>query len=255
MSKRRGQNIGLTPFRRLVVDLMAFCQQVPKATIDRRIDLSALIAARKQGSPRISWCAIFLKAWGAVSDRIPELRQTYMSLPWPHFYQHYRNVATFPMERMVNGENVVFFMNLRSPENRSLAEVDAFIRDCEQQPVDDLRPYRRALLLGRLPWAIRRLVWWVTLKGMGRQRSHNFGTYSVATVAARGAGAVHTPLLLTSTLHYGLFDEQGRVDMRLTFDHRVLDGSTAARAIVELENVLLNEILPELEGLRMRQAA
>jgi len=255
MSKRRGHSIRLSPFRRLVIDLMRFCQQVPDAAIDRRVDLSPLIAARRLATPRISWCAIFLKAWGAVAAEIPELRQTYMPYPWPRFYQHHRNVAAFPIERDVDGERVVFFMDLRSPENRSLIEINDFVRGCELQPVHEMRPYRRALLLGSLPMPIRRFVWWTTLKVLGRRRAHNFGTYTVATIAANGAGVMRTPLLLTSTLHYGLFDDQGRVDLRLTFDHRVMDGSTAARALVALERVLIDKIRPELESMRLALAA
>ena len=60
---------------------------------------------------------------------------------------------------------------------------------------------------------------------------------------------VLTPLL-TSTLHCGMFDDRGNLPMRMTFDHRALDGANAARALVELEKVLLGEILEEVQGLR-----
>ena len=33
--------------------------------------------------------------------------------------------------------------------------------------------------------------------------------------------------------------------MRLTFDHRVLDGATAAQALADLEDILLDEIVRE----------
>ena len=34
-------------------------------------------------------------------------------------------------------------------------------------------------------------------------------------------------------LHYGLFDAGGNLDVRLTFDHRVLDGAPMARALAD----------------------
>jgi hypothetical protein len=52
--------------------------------------------------------------------------------------------------------------------------------------------------------------------------------------------------LVTSTLHYGLFDDCGNLPVRITFDHRVLDGAFVARGLVELEEVLQTTILEEL---------
>ena len=54
---------------------------------------------------------------------------------------------------------------------------------------------------------------------------------------------------LTATLHYGLLDAGGGLDMRLTFDHRVFDGATAARALVALEKTLRGTILTEMRQL------
>jgi hypothetical protein len=51
---------------------------------------------------------------------------------------------------------------------------------------------------------------------------------------------------LTTTLFYGVFDSDGAVDVRLAFDHRVLDGATAARGLAEMERLLQTEIAGEL---------
>ena len=98
-------------------------------------------------------------------------------------------------------------------------------------PVDQLGTFRRAQRMSRVPWPFRRLAWWLTLNLFGRIRAHNFGTFGITTVASQGAGVLHLIPLLTSTLHYGLLDAKGSLDVRLTIDHRVLDGSTAARAL------------------------
>jgi hypothetical protein len=57
---------------------------------------------------------------------------------------------------------------------------------------------------------------------------------------------LHLAPVLTSALHYGLFDEQGRIEVRLSWDHRVMDGATIARVLVDLEAVLNREIVREL---------
>ena len=93
-------------------------------------------------------------------------------------------------------------------------------------------------------------MWWFTLNVLGRERTHNFGTFSISSVAPLGAGILHVIPVLPLSLHYGLFDDAGNLDVRLTFDHRVFDGGTAARALVQLERVLLGDILRELRDMR-----
>jgi hypothetical protein len=108
--------------------------------------------------------------------------------------------------------------------------------------------------MSAVPWPLRRFVWWGALNIFGRRRCHNFGTFGTTTVCQQGAGVTQLIPLLTSTIFYGLFDEAGCIDMRLAIDHRVLDGATAACALVDMEKVLQQEIVHELSGLRLAAA-
>jgi hypothetical protein len=111
------------------------------------------------------------------------------------------------------------------------------------------------MAMSRVPWPIRPLLWWGALNVFGRRRCHNFGTFGLSTVAAEGAGLLHLIPVLTSMLHYGLIDGAGDLDLRLTFDHRVMDGAAAARALVDLERTLQGNILSELTRMRRVAAA
>ena len=246
MSKQAGRNLPLSPPRKLVVDLMHFCGKVPGATVERPLSLAALRAARQACVSRPSWCAIFLKAMSAVGARHPQFRRAYMPFPWPHLYEHPDNVANFTIERRYQDEDVVFFVQVRRPERRSLTELDAIIRTYKDAPVESVKFFRRALRLSKVPWPFRRLAWWGSLNLSGKLRAHNFGTFSVTSTAAAGAGALALLPLVTATLHYGLFDDRGTLPARITFDHRVLDGAFAARSLVEMEEVLQTTILEEL---------
>ena len=53
---------------------------------------------------------------------------------------------------------------------------------------------------------------------------------------------------LTTTLNYGTFDPDGGLDVRVTYDHRVFDGGTAARATADLESALRTVLLTELQA-------
>ena len=102
---------------------------------------------------------------------------------------------------------------------------------------------------------MRRLAWWVGLNVSGRKRAHYFGTFGVSVYAGLGAASLHPLSPLTTTLNYGVIAADGTVDVRLIYDHRVLDGATVARALQDLERALTGEVLTELRYLRAVDAA
>ncbi|MSQ96146.1 MAG: hypothetical protein EXR98_16555 [Gemmataceae bacterium] len=249
MAKPRGKSIPITPFRNIVIDLMHFSAKVPIVTLDRRMKLAPLLAARQRCSPRPMWTSVFIKAYSLIAARQPVLRRCYMSVPWARFYEHPKNIASVNISRRVGDEDVVMQAFIRSPENRSLLELDAIMRGYMEMPVEEFGSYRRVIRTSNLPWPIRRFVMWLTINWLGRRRCHNLGTFGITSVADRGAGILNLVPLLTSTLHYGLFDDEGCLDVRYAFDHRVLDGAPAADALAALEETLLGEILEEVKSM------
>ena len=103
------------------------------------------------------------------------------------------------------------------------------------------------LRVAGLPRPVRRLLWWAGLNA-GRLRANYFGTFGVTAYPALGAESLHPLFPLTATLTYGLVGADGRADVRLVYDHRVLDGSTVARALVRLEAVLNTTVAAELSA-------
>ncbi len=247
MLRRTGRHYAISHFRRLVIDLMHFSAGVPSVTIERRMSLAALVAARAAREPSPSWSALFAKALALVAVRMPELRTSYLKFPWPHFYEHGCTEATLNVAREVAGERVILMAHVHAPEELPLEQIDAIICHHREGPVDDIRSYRQAMRLSRVPWPLRRLAWWAALNVLGRVRCHHFGTFGITTVAAEGSSFTHLVPLLTATLHYGLFDAFGGLDMRLSFDHRVFDGLLAAQVLNELEVTLLGDILREVQ--------
>jgi hypothetical protein len=255
MSKPAGRSLPLPLPRRLVGDLMHCAQKVPTVTLERRMNLAPLLAARRAAAPRPGWCAMFTKAFAVVAARHPELRRAYLGFPWPRLYEHPTNVAAITFERRFGGEDVPFVAHVHSPERYPLPDLDAHLLRYKTEPVERVASLRRALRLGRLPRPLRRLAWWAGFNVSGRQRARHLGTFGVTSTAAHGAGVCHLISPMTATLHYGLFDPHGSLDVWLTFDHRVFDGRPAARALVELEAVLLGDILEEVRRLPAAQAA
>src|SRR5712692_1205570 len=90
--------------RRSVVDFLHFSRKMPLQPLTRVCRLQPLADLRAQATPRVSWSALFMKAYGLVASRFPVLRQTYMTWPWAHLYQHPVSVGSLAISRQLDGE-------------------------------------------------------------------------------------------------------------------------------------------------------
>jgi hypothetical protein len=250
MSQPAGVHIPLSLPRRQICDYLHFARQIPSVPVQRRMQLGEVVAARARAGPRPSWCGIFTKAYAFVSAAYPPLRRAYLSFPWPHLYEHPISVASVAVERRLGDEDAVLFAHINQPEALPLGEIDARLHSHKEAPLESIGGLRRQLRTARLLRPLRRALWWTGLNLWGRKRAHFFGTYGVSAYAGLGAASLHPLSVLTSTLTYGVIGPDGGVDVRIIYDHRVMDGSTVARALGDLERVLRHEILAELRYLQ-----
>ena len=73
--------------RAVVLDVIDQARGVPAFPVERFFDVQTLADERRNAAIRISWAALFTKAYGLASREIPELRQFYLAFPWPRYYQ------------------------------------------------------------------------------------------------------------------------------------------------------------------------
>jgi hypothetical protein len=246
MPQTAGFNLPLSLPRRFLGDLLHFAKQIPTIPVQRRLNIGRLVEAREIAHPRPSWCALFTKAYALVNQSSPQLRRCYLSFPTAHLYQHPTSVASIAVGRPYDDDEAVFFAHLADVETRSLANIDDKLHQYKTAPVESISTFRRALRVTRLPWPLRRLLWWTALNMSGRQRARIVGTFGISVYGGLGAASLHPLSVLTTTLNYGVIEPNGDVDVRLVYDHRVLNGATVARALADLESVLNHEILAEL---------
>lgn len=249
MPERCGRRLPLSLPRRLVCDVMHFARQVPSIPVQRRMNVSDLTTARQECPARPSWCAIFTKAFAAVAARRPEFRRAYIPWPWPHLYEHPNNIASIAIGRRYEDEDAVFFAHMRNPEKQGLGQIDSFLKYCKEEPVESIALFRWALKVTRLPLPLRRALWWFGLNTSGYRRAFRLGTFGVSVYSGTGSESLHPLSPLTTTLNYGVIAPDGGVDVRIIYDHRVLDGGTVASALGHMEEILNQEILAELHRL------
>jgi len=251
----RGRAIRLSAPRRIVADLLHFALRMPLVPVERRIDISRLQAALAQSTKRPFWSAIFLKGFALVAREMPELRQVYLQWPRPRLYEYPSSVGVVGIERQFEGEVSLFpFRIVNDPAAQTLSDISAQIQHAKEAPLEDIKQFRRMLIFARLPRFLRRATWWLGLN-IGRQRANYFGTFAVTTVGPDGASTMHPLAPVTSTVGYGLFLQDGHTDVRIVFDHRVLDGAPMARSLVRLEEILNGKILDEIGGVDAKSPA
>src|SRR5439155_20927972 len=170
----------LTTSRRLIGDLLHFARAVPTVPVQRRMNVADLVEARARATQRISWCAIFTKAFARAAAQTPELRRAYLSFPWARLYEHPFSIATVTVERLYQGENATFFAHLNAPETKTLLALDTKLRQYKTEPIESIPYFRRSLAIGRLPGWLRRPGWWYLLNAYGPWRSLVAGTFGVS---------------------------------------------------------------------------
>ena len=230
--------------RALPCDVLHFARKIPIARAEMAMDLAAVASCRSVAQPRVSWAAVFLKAYGIVSDRNECLRSSYMRWPLPHAYHHSRSVATIAIHREHEGRPRLCWGRIVDPGHRPLVEIQSQLDHFRQGPTTQV--FRKQLRLGRMPCWLRRVAWWVTLNGSGKIRERQIGTFSMSTLAGQGVINREHPTLCTSSVTYGPVESNRHALITLVYDHRMFDGMQAAMALSELRICLKDEICTEL---------
>ena len=223
MHEPRGRRVPLSAPRRFVIDLVHFARKVPSVPVSRVVDVGALRGPRAAHPSRPSWQVLFMKAFALVAAEHPSLRRALLSFPGDHLYEHPQSICA--------------------------------LAHYKRQPLADVGYFRQAMRFSRVPRPLRRLMWWLTLNVSGFKRAKRFGTFGVTSYGALGSESLHPISPLTCTLTFGPIDPAGRVNVKLIYDHRVMDGAFVARRLADIESILRGSILEELRrGLEVAAA-
>lgn len=285
LGSSRGAGAGLQRLprsRRLVTDLLYFAKKIPSQPLAMHCRIPVLVRLQKEATfpggslgtrsrlgpssrlgpnaplaassrcgsrCRISWPALFMKAYGVLSARHPLLRQCFMSWPWPYVYEHPFPIARMTVARHHAGEKWVFFARVERPEQYALAGLQEQINEFKHAPIASVERFHLQDLFSHVPMLLRRPAWWLTLHVSGRARVDRLGTFGMTTVSGRGGVSIHPPLITTTTLTFGPVDPAGNVRITIVYDHRLMDGGTVAEFLEDLESILNGEIVEEMRSL------
>lgn len=255
MHEPKGRALPITAPRRFIIDLVHFASQVPSVPVSRAMDVAPLFDWREMHPGRPSWAVIFMKAYALVAASHAPLRRALLKFPWGRLYEHPQSTCAMAMERRFNGEEGIFVGLFRAPEAQPLAQLQEALDYYKLAPLERVGFFRQALRVSSAPTPVRRLLWWSTLNVSGYKRAKRFGTFGLSSYGALGAESLHPISPLTTTLTYGPIAGNGLVNVKITYDHRVLDGAYVARRLRDIEEVLHGPILDELRRAEAAEAA
>src|SRR5262245_44927495 len=248
-----GHSQRLSLARRAIGDFLHVAKKMPIVGVEKRLAVSAVLAARNAAKPRPGWTGLFTKAYAMVVAARPWLRKSYLAYPWERFYLTDKTSADVVVEAQQDQEDIVFPVRIHDPIATSLADIDRIVTDGRDRPMGISR-FRESMRIARFPRVIRRFLWSLALDFSGRLRSKYLANFGVTSVSRLGSEALYAIGPWTSLLTFGVVNTDGEVVVRLLFDHRVIDGNEPARALVDLERVLNTEIVAELHGLKRSHA-
>jgi hypothetical protein len=246
MHEPKGHELPITASRRFIIDLVHFAQRIPTVPVNRVIDIGPLFDLRAKHPNRPSWAVIFMKAYALVAAEHAPLRRALLTFPWCRFYEHPQTTCALAVERCVDGEPGIFVGLFRAPETQSLGQLQDALLHYKHDPLGAIGFYRQTLRISSAPRPIRHFLWWSTLNVSGYKRAKRLGTFGQSSYGSLGAESLHPISPLTTTLTYGPISPSGAVNVKIIYDHRVLDGAYIARRLQDLEENLHGSIRQEL---------
>ncbi len=252
---QKGIKISVHWTRTLISDIVYYANKVPLCTIEKNINIEAVQIAKSNSLKRIGWTSIFTKAMGLASIEFDELRQSWMSFPYAHLYQHPIPIASVAINRIIDNQEAVVFGMVQKPDAKPLLEINEALHYFKSSPIDSVSLLKRMRRTSKFPWPIRALIWNYGLYLSGYCKAKNFGTFSVSSVSQLDANTIHLLTPLTSALNYGPISANGDCTIRLTFDHRVMDGLTIAKVLSFIEESINESIREEIENQNETQVA
>lgn len=226
--------------------------------LDTDVDMTRIQAHRAAAGDsgrRYSVVGYLLYAAGRVLDRHPEANAV-MAPGWPRLLRRPRIVrfdgvtAKLALDRPVEGERTVLSALLPGLETASLREIQERIDRYQGEQAAELPEFKGVRMLGRLPVPLGRAAFAVALRDPHR-RAGAFGTVSVSSLGHRNVDGFHSAGGTAVTLCAGRIVDRAVVRdgvvvaapmmrLGLTFDHRVIDGATAADVLSDLHHTMEN---------------
>lgn len=236
-----------SPYRRNVLDLLElFGRKALTSHIFVDIDMEWVDCIRscfEKSGQRVTVTAILIKAISIAQKSHPAGRT--FPLPGSRTVTYNDVVAGFTVERMVDGDPVVFFGEIEQSQEKTLPELALALERYANGEIMNLPKLRQQMLFARMPGLLRKAVLFVASWIPGVRQMCMRSTFGLSNLGSLGATACFGPSVCTSVFGVGaitnrVMTQEGAIrigtamTLALSFDQRAMD---AGQAILFLRDV------------------
>lgn len=236
-----------SPYRRNVLDLLElFGKKALTSHIFVDIDMEWVDHIRRgfeKSGQHVTVTAMLIKAISIAQKSHPAGRT--FPLPGSRTVTYNDVVAGFTVERIVDGDPIVFFGEIEQSHEKTLLELALALERYAHGDIMSLPKLRQQMIFARMPGLLRKIIllvasWFPDLRQMCMK-----STFGLSNLGSLGAKACFGPSVCTSVFGVGAIMDRvmvrngaihiGRsMTLSLSFDQRAMD---AGQAILFLRDV------------------
>jgi len=220
------------------------------ATLFYDIDISWTEALREKFAAlgqKITITAVLLKAIAIAQIKHPATRT--VMLPGGQLIQLNKLQGQFTVERFVDEQPAVFFGAIKEPDQKPITDITKELQTYGSAPIEEVPQLRIESKFSKSPWLLRQLMIFVGMRVPQVRLRFMGATFGLSSLGKYGCRNLISPSVITSMFCVGEAEERplvvnGKIEIRpmvsivLNFDHRVLDGATAARFMQDIIELL-----------------
>lgn len=247
--------VGLHPGRLNLLDMINIVGRASiPATLFYDIDMSWLEGIKKQftdAGHKVTVTAFLIKAIAIAQNKHPKTRTLMLPPPLGGLVQFNKVRAQYTVERFIDNEPILFFGDIEDPDTKEIRTISAELHASGTEPIEKLPQLNLQNKFSRYPWIIRQLIIYFGVRIPAVRLRYMGATFGFSSLGKYGCRNIISPSVITSMFCVGEVEERpvakdGKVEVRpqlslvLNFDHRVMDGATAAR--------FMNDTIELLQG-------
>lgn len=236
-----------SPYRRNVLDLLElFGKKALTSHIFVDIDMEWVDHIRscfEKSGQRVTVTAMLIKAISIAQKSHPASRT--FPLPGSRTVTYNDVVAGFTVERMVDGDPIVFFGEIEQSQEKTLLELALALESYAHGDIMSLPKLRQQMLFARMPGLLRKTILIVASWIPGLRQMCMRSTFGLSNLGSLGATACFGPSVCTSVFGVGAIMDRvmardgaihigTAMTLALSFDQRAMD---AGQAILFLRDV------------------
>ena len=243
--------VKLHPARWNLIDLINLVAKpsVP-ATLFYDIDATwaeQLRSRFERAGTKISITAILVKAIAIAQKKHPATRTVW--LPNSKLIQINKVEAQFTVERFIDDQPALFFGVVKSPDVKPIAVINGELHAYAKAPIETIPQLDLEHRFSKYPWFIRQLIIYFGMRIPSIRMQFMGATFGISSLGKYGCRNLISPSVITSMFCVGEVKDRpvavdGKVVIQpvlslvLNFDHRVIDGATAARFMTDIIKLL-----------------